>query len=50
MHDLRELRKEGEVGEDEERRAEADLQKITDERIAELDAHLKHKEAEILEV
>ena len=50
MHDLRELRKEGEAGEDEERRAEAELQKITDERIAELDAHLKHKEAEILEV
>src|SRR4051795_5589560 len=50
MHDLRELRKEGEVGEDEERRAEADLQKITDERVADLDAHLKGKEAEILEV
>src|SRR3954453_21632472 len=50
MHDLRELRKEGEVGEDEERRAEAELQKITDERISELDAHLKGKEAEILEV
>src|SRR5947209_3979848 len=49
MHDLRELRKEGEVGEDEERRAEADLQKVTDERIAELDSHLKGKEAEILE-
>src|SRR3954466_6061256 len=50
MQDLRELRKEGEVGEDEERRAEAELQKITDERITELDNHLKHKEAEILEV
>ena len=50
MHDLRELRKEGEAGEDEERRAEAELQKITDERVAELDAHLKGKESEILEV
>src|SRR5947209_15424550 len=50
MHDLRELRKEGEVGEDEERRAESELQKVTDERIAELDSHLKGKEAEILEV
>jgi ribosome recycling factor len=50
MHDLRELRKEGEVGEDEERRAEAELQKITDERVADLDAYLKGKEAEILEV
>jgi ribosome recycling factor len=50
MHDLRELRKEGDVGEDEERRAEAELQKITDGRVGELDAHLKAKEAEILEV
>ena len=30
MHDLRELKKEGEIGEDDERRAEADLQKHTD--------------------
>ena len=30
--DLRELKKEGDVGEDDERRAEADLQKLTDER------------------
>src|SRR5205814_5494314 len=28
MHDMRELRKEGEVGEDEERRAEGELQKL----------------------
>src|SRR3954451_3054011 len=33
MHDLRELKKEGEVGEDEERRAESELQKLTDKRI-----------------
>ena len=50
MHDLRELRKEGEVGEDEERRAESELQKVTDAKIADLDAHLKGKEAEIMEV
>jgi ribosome recycling factor len=48
MHDLRELRKEGEVGEDEERRAEAELQKLTDGRIAEIDELLKGKEEEIL--
>ena len=30
MHDLRELKKEGEAGEDDERRAEAELQKRTD--------------------
>ncbi len=50
MSDLRELKNEGEVGEDDERRAEATLQKQTDEAVAELDALLKGKEAEILEV
>jgi ribosome recycling factor len=48
MHDLRELRKEGEVGEDEERRAEGELQKHTDARVAEIDELLKGKEEEIL--
>src|SRR5206468_10079879 len=50
MGDLRELKEEGDVGEDEERRAESELQKVTDAKIADLDAHLKGKEAEIMEV
>ncbi len=50
MHDLRELKKEGDVGEDDERRAEADLQKNTDEATTEIDGLLKAKEEEILEV
>jgi ribosome recycling factor len=50
MHDLKELKDAGEVGADEEHRSEVELQKLTDQRIAELDDHLKHKEAEILEV
>ena len=50
MHDLRELKKEGEVGEDDERRAEAELQKYTDGAIGEIEALLKAKEEEILEV
>jgi ribosome recycling factor len=50
MHDLRELKKEGEVGEDDERRAEAELQKRTDEATGEIDGLLKAKEEEILEV
>jgi ribosome recycling factor len=50
MSDLRELKKEGEAGEDDERRAESALQKQTDEAIAEIDELLKGKEAEILEV
>ena len=50
MQDLRELKNEGDLGADEEKRAEADLQKLTDEKVAELDSLLKQKEAEILEV
>ena len=50
MHDLRGLKDSGDVGEDEERRAEQELQKLTDEKIAALEELLKHKEAEILEV
>ena len=50
MHDLRDLKKEGEVGEDEEKRAETELQKLTDQRISEIDNFLAGKEEEILEV
>jgi len=50
MHDLRELKKEGETGEDEEHRAETELQKETDKAIEEIDQLLKGKEEEILEV
>ena len=50
MHDLKELKSEGEVGEDEERRAESELQKLTDAKIGEIDSFLSGKEEEILEV
>jgi ribosome recycling factor len=50
MADMRELKKEGEVGEDDERRGEEALQKETDAAIAKIDALLKSKEEEILEV
>jgi ribosome recycling factor len=50
MHDLRELRDAGEAGSDDEHRAEEALQKLTDEKVKELDALLKGKEEEILEV
>ena len=50
MGDLRELKGEGEVGEDEERRAEAELQKLTDGATGEIDALMKGKEEEILTV
>jgi ribosome recycling factor len=50
MHDLRELKEAGEAGSDDEHRAEVELQKLTDARIADLDGVLKAKEEEILEV
>jgi ribosome recycling factor len=50
MHDLRELKSEGEVGSDDEHRAETELQKLTDARVGEIDGMLAGKEQEILEV
>ncbi len=50
MHDLRELRDEGEAGADDEHRAEVELQKLTDARVKDLDDMLGRKESEILEV
>jgi ribosome recycling factor len=50
MHDLRELKSEGELGSDDEHRAETELQKVTDARIGEVDSSLAAKEQEILEV
>jgi ribosome recycling factor len=50
MHDLRELKSEGEVGSDDEHRAESELQKLTDARVGEIDKLLAGKEEEILEV
>ena len=48
MHHLRDLRKSGDTGEDEERRAEAELQKLTDAKVKDIDELLKSKEEEIL--
>jgi ribosome recycling factor len=50
MRHLEELVKNGEVGDDEERRGEAQVQKLTDEHTKAIDELLKHKEAEIMEV
>ena len=49
MGDLRELKKEGDVGADDEHRAESELQRLTDDRTGEIDALLAAKEAEILD-
>src|SRR3954470_20765710 len=50
MKHLEELVRKGEVGDDEERRAEERAQKLTDEHVHKIDELLKRKEAEILEV
>jgi ribosome recycling factor len=50
MHHLKELVTNGEVGDDDERRAEERVQKLTDEHTKSIDELLKHKEAEIMEV
>jgi ribosome recycling factor len=50
IHHLKELSKNGEVGDDEERRAEERVQTMTDEHTRAIDDLLQHKEAEIMEV
>jgi ribosome recycling factor len=50
MQHLRDLVVKGEVGDDEERRAEQQVQKLTDEHTKAIDDLLKVKEAEIMEV
>jgi ribosome recycling factor len=50
MQQLRELKAEGEASSDDEHRAEVELQKLTDARIADLEHVLKAKEEEILSV
>jgi len=50
MSDLKELAKDGDVGNDEEHRAEERLQNHTDANVAKIDELLTKKEAEILEV
>lgn len=50
LNDLRGLKSDGDIGEDEERRAETELQKVTDAAIVKLDAALQAKEKDVLEV
>jgi ribosome recycling factor len=50
MHHLKELVDKGEVGSDEEHRAEEHVQKLTDDHVHKIDELLKRKEAEIMEV
>ncbi len=48
--DIKELQKEKEISEDEERKASEDIQKMTDRFIAEVDKQLAAKEADLMRV
>ncbi len=48
--DLKELLKEKLLSQDEERRGEEEIQKLTDRHVAEIEQHLAAKEKEILQV
>jgi ribosome recycling factor len=50
LRHLQDLARNGDVGDDDERRAETEVQKLTDEHTKHIDDLLKHKEAEIMEV
>ena len=50
IEELKKLGKGGGVTEDEEKHAEKEIQKLTDQYIGKIDAHLAHKEKEIMTV
>ena len=50
MRDVHELRKEGEISQDDEHRAEEELQKLTNDYVKRIDDAVADKEAELLEV
>ena len=50
IQDLKDLKKEGEISEDDQHRAEDEAQKLTDSYIEKLNERLVRKEEDILEV
>jgi ribosome recycling factor len=50
LHDVKELLKEKMIGEDDERRAEGEIQVITDKHVADVDKVLADKESELMEI
>ena len=50
MEHLKKESKAGQIAEDDEKHAEGEVQKLTDQYIAKIDAHLAHKEKEIMTV
>ena len=50
MNDVKELLKEKLITQDDERRSETDIQKLTDKHVADIEQHLLAKEKEIMQV
>jgi ribosome recycling factor len=50
LRDVHELRKEGEISQDDEHRAEVELQTLTNDYVQRIDAALADKESELMEV
>ena len=50
MNDIKDLLKEKEISQDDERRAETEVQKLTDKHVADIDALLAAKEKEVMQV
>lgn len=50
LHDVKELLKEKMIGEDDERRAEGNIQDITDKHVGQIDDVLASKESELMEI
>ena len=50
IDEAKEMQKEGLISEDEERKTEDDIQKLTDKKIAEIDTMLETKEKEIMAI
>ena len=50
MTDIKELLKEKEISQDDERRAETEVQKLTDKHVADVDSLLAAKEKEVMQV
>jgi len=50
MKDISEMQKEGEISEDDEHRAEEELQKLTNKYVGVIDEALENKESELMEV
>jgi ribosome recycling factor len=50
MSDIKDLLKEKLISQDDEKRAEGDIQKLTDQHIADIEKHLAAKEKEVMQV